>query len=128
VTMSKRGQANKVNEKWMSPCNQEGLSPFQNSARLNMKTISARQRERLEKKADESHGGWELAGKHEEVRQLTAKLEEEEYEHLLQKQAQLLRLKNKRNKDKEAVQVAVGNGERLNNLVLVAELTQKRLE
>jgi hypothetical protein len=72
--MSKRGQANKVDEKWMSPCNKEGLSPFQNSARLNMKTISARQRERLEKKADESHG-WELAGKHEEVRQLTAKLE-----------------------------------------------------
>ena len=124
---SKRGQATKVDEKWMSPCNQEGLSPFQNSARLNLKTLSVRQRERLEKKVDESHG-WELAGKHEEVRQLTAKLEEEEYEHLLQKEAQLLRVKNQRKKDKEAVQVAVGNGERLNNLVLVAELTQKRLE
>ncbi len=45
-----------------------------------------------------------------------------------EKQAHLLRGKNQRKKDKEALQEAEGSGEQLHNLVLVAELTQKRLE
>jgi hypothetical protein len=127
VTLSKRGQATKVDEKWMTPCNQEGMSPYQNSARLNMRTISTRQREHLQKKADERHG-FELADKDAKMRELTDQLEVEENEHLLQKQAQLLRGENQRKKDKEALQEAECNGERLHNLILVAELTQKRLE
>jgi hypothetical protein len=84
--MSKRGQASNVEEIWMSPCNQEGMSPFQNSVRLNMRTILARQREYLQTRADERHG-WDLEAKDAKVRELTEMLEVEEYEHLLERKA-----------------------------------------
>jgi hypothetical protein len=55
VALSKRGQAHKVDEKWMSRCNQDGVSPVQNKARINLRTMSAGQLHRLEEKMDERH-------------------------------------------------------------------------
>jgi hypothetical protein len=59
VVMSNRGQAHKVDEKWMSLCKQDGVSPAHNKARVNLRTMSAGRLRRLEKKVEERQG-WEL--------------------------------------------------------------------
>jgi hypothetical protein len=86
-----------------------------------MRKISARQREQLERTTDDRHG-LALTGSQEEVRQLTVKLEEEEYQHLLEKEALILRGNHQKIKDKEAVKQAEEKGERLNALVQAAEM------
>jgi hypothetical protein len=98
-----------------------------NSFRLNVRTMSERQRERLERMVDERHG-FALMGSREEVRQLRVNLEEEEYQHLLEKEALILRSKHQKSKDKEAVKQAEEKGERLNALVEAAEGSQRLLE
>jgi hypothetical protein len=80
--MSKKGQDHKVDEKWMTPCKQDGVSPVLNAARLNLRRMSARQRERLEITVEEPHD-WALSQSHEKVRELQQELKEEMYEHLL---------------------------------------------
>jgi chromosome segregation ATPase len=92
-----------------------------------MRTISARQRDRLQRTVDERHG-LALMGSREEVRQLRVNLEEEEYQHLLEKEALILRGKHQKSKDKEAVKQAEEKGARLNALVQAAEGCQRLLE
>jgi hypothetical protein len=62
-----------------------------------LRTISARQRERLERTVDERHG-LALMGSREEVRQLRVNLKEEEYQHFLEKEVLILRVNTKRAK------------------------------
>jgi hypothetical protein len=51
--MSKRGQAHKVEERFMTRCNQDGMSPVQRAGWLNLRTMSASTKERLEKRVEE---------------------------------------------------------------------------
>jgi hypothetical protein len=76
---------------------------------------------------DERHG-MALMGSREEVRQLRVNLEEEEYQHLLEKEALILRAKHQKRKDKEAITQVEEKGERLNALVQAAEGSQRLLE
>jgi hypothetical protein len=100
VALSKRGQAHKVDEKWMSRCNQEGVSPVHNKSRINLRTMSAGQLQRLEEKVDERHG-WALAERQEELREATRLLEEERYEHVLVLEKEGLRMQLRTQKQKE---------------------------
>ncbi len=84
--LSKRGEPNKVDEAFISPVNEFGLSPLTNARRVNLRTMSARQLDRLETKVDERHG-WALARSDEEARALEDKLDEHNYDHLLEKEA-----------------------------------------
>ncbi len=68
MALSKRGQAHKVDKKWMSRCKQDGVSPVQNKARINLRTMSAGPLHRLEEKMDERNG-WALAQTQEELRE-----------------------------------------------------------
>jgi hypothetical protein len=86
--LSKRGEPNKVDEAFISPVNEFELSSLTNSRRVNLRTMSARQLQRLETKVDERHG-WALARSQEEVRALKDTLDEHNYnyDHLLEKEA-----------------------------------------
>jgi hypothetical protein len=57
--------------------------------------MSARQLDRLESKVEERHG-WALARSHEEVRALEDKLDEHNYDHMLEKEALVLRAKQQK--------------------------------
>jgi hypothetical protein len=70
-----------------------------NERRMNLRTVSVSTRARLETQVDERHGR-ALTQSHEEVRELQKKLEEEQYAHLLAKEAVVLRAKNQKRKDK----------------------------
>ncbi len=93
--LSKRGEPNKVDEAFISPVNEFGLSPLTNSRRVNLRTMSARQLQRLETKVDERHG-WALARSQEEVETLKDTLAEHNYDHLLEKEALVLRAKQQK--------------------------------
>ena len=97
MTMSKRGHAHIVEEKWMTKCNQEGMSPVLSEGRLNLRTMSARTKHRLEKRVDEMHG-WALEKSNDKVVELETQLEEETYRHLLEKEAYHMRVKNHKKK------------------------------
>ena len=56
VAISKRGQAALVEGTVMSRCNQFGISPLESSRRVNLRTMSVRARERIERRVDERHG------------------------------------------------------------------------
>ena len=71
---------------------------MQNARRVNLRTMSARQLDRLESKVDERHG-WALARSHEEVRALEDKLGEHNYDHMLEKEALVLRTKQQKKRD-----------------------------
>jgi hypothetical protein len=113
--MSKRGQAHKVDEKFMSRCNQDGVSPVQNMARLNLRTMSARQLDRLQTKVEKRHG-WALTRSREEVRELEQNKEDQDYEHLLEKEAIILRAKTQKQQAKDALTDAEEKQDRLNAL------------
>jgi hypothetical protein len=125
--MSKRGQAHKVEEKWMSLCKQDGVSPAQNKARVNLRTISAGQLQRLEEKVEERHG-WALTRSREEVRELEDKIDDLDYEHLLEKEAIILRAKTQKQQAKDSLTQAEEKQDRLSVLVLAAEDSTKALE
>jgi hypothetical protein len=90
--LTKRGAPQKVDEAFISHVNEFGISPLTSERRLNLRTISARTKERLEKKVDEQHG-WSLLQRQEEVHDLAKKLEDERCDHLLEKKAITLRAK-----------------------------------
>jgi hypothetical protein len=98
-----------------------------NERRMNLRTVSASTRARLETQVDERHGR-ALTQSHEEVRELQKNLEEERYAHLLAKEAVVLRGKNQKRKDKEALTQAQDKQHKLHDLVAVAELSRKDLE
>ncbi len=129
MVLSKKGKAHKVDEKWMSRSNQEGVSPVYNKSRVNLRTMSAVQLNRLETKVEERNG-WALTRSREEVLELKAKLEDTDYEHLLEKEAIMLqkkgvtlRAKNQRMKDKESLKVAEERQDRLQEQVAAAEMS-----
>ena len=111
----------------MTPCKQDGVSPLINSSRLNLRTMSARQRERLEVTVEERHG-WALNQSHAKVRDLQQDLEEEQYEHLLSQEALSLRMKKQKEKDKDSLLQAEGKQNQLQELVTAAERRTKELE
>ena len=76
----------------MSRCNQDGVSPVHNKSRINLRTMSAGHLHRLEEKAEKWHG-WALTRSREEVRELEQKVDDLDYEHLLEKEAIILRAK-----------------------------------
>ena len=125
--LNKRGEPNKVDEAFISPVNEFGLSPLTNARRVNLRTMSARQLQRLETKVDERHG-WALARSHEEVLALEDKLEDQKYDHLLVKQAVVLRAKEQKKKDKEALTGVEVKHDRLNVLLTAAVQESKLLE
>jgi hypothetical protein len=125
--VARRGEPNKVDEAFISPCNEFGISPLMNERRMNLRTVSASTRARLETQVDERHGR-ALTQSQEEVRELQTKLEEERYAHLLAKEAVVLRAKNQKRKDKEAFAQAQDKQDKLHDLVAVAELSRKDLE
>jgi len=127
VAMSKRGQAHKVEERYLTRCNQYGLSPVEKAGRLNLRTMSASTKQRLEKRVEERHG-WELSRCREEVKELTEQLEEEQYGHMLAKEAVVLRAKTQKKKDKEAFQLASMANDKLNVLVEAALQSNKQVE
>ena len=53
---TKRGEPQKVDEAFISRVNEFGISPLTSERRLNLRTMSARAKDRLEKKVDEQHG------------------------------------------------------------------------
>jgi hypothetical protein len=125
--LNKRGVPNKVDEVFISPLNEFGLSPLTNARRVNLRTMSARQLQRLETKVDERHG-WALARSHEEVQALEDKVEEQKDDHLLVKQAVVLRAKEQKKKDKEALTGVEVKHDRLNVLLTAAVQESKLLE
>ncbi len=127
MALSKRGQAHKVDEKWMSRCNQDGVSPVHNKSRINLWTMSAGQLKRLEEKVDERHG-WALAESQEEVREATRQLEEERYEHVLEKEGLRMQLRTHKQKEKLGRTEAVDKHNKLQLLVTVAEQSTKETE
>jgi hypothetical protein len=117
--VARRGEPNNVDDAFISPCNEFGISPLMNERRLNLRTVSASTRARLETQVDERHGR-ALMQSHEEVRELQAKLEEERYDHLLAKEAVVLRAKTQQRKDKEAITQAQDKQHKLHDLVTLA--------
>ena len=109
-----------MDEAFISPVNEFGLSPLTNERRVNLRTMSARQLQRLETKVDERHG-WALARSEEEVRELKDTLDEHNYEHLLEKEALVLRAKQQKKKEKESLTEAEVKHQRLTALLTVAE-------
>ena len=53
--VARRGEPNKVDEAFISPCNEFGISPLMNERRMNLRTVSASTRARLETQVDERH-------------------------------------------------------------------------
>jgi hypothetical protein len=114
-----------VDEAFISPVNEFGLSPLTNARRVNLRTMSARQLQRLEAKTDERHG-WALARSNEEVLALEDKLEDEKNDHLLAKQAFVLRAKEQKAKDKALLTGAEVKHARL-NVLLTAALQESKV-
>ena len=83
--LSKRGKPNKVDEAFMSRCNSFGISPFENETRLNLRTVSGRTRERLEKSADERHS-WALQTSQAEMQKLKGEMDAAHYLAMLEKE------------------------------------------
>ena len=104
----------------MTPCKQDGVSPLINASRFNLRTMSARQRERLEITVEERHG-WALQQSLGKVQDLQQELEEEQYEHLLSQEALSLRMKKQKQKDKDSLMKAEGKRLSLHDLVVAAE-------
>jgi hypothetical protein len=125
--MSKRGHAHKVEEKWMTKCNQEGMSPVVCEARLNLRTISARTKNRLELRADEMHA-WALKRSHDKVVELETQLQEETYQHLMEKEACVMRANKQKRKDKDYLAQAEERHTKLEGLFVAAEVASKQLE
>ena len=111
----------------MTPCKQDGVSPLINSSRLNLRTMSTRQRERLEITVEERHG-WALNQSQAKVQDLQQELEEEQYKHLLSQEALSLRMKKQKQKDKDSLMKGEGMRRSLQDLVVAAELSCKDAE
>jgi hypothetical protein len=88
--MSKRGHPHKVEEKFLTRCNQDGLTLVHCVGRLNLRTMSAGTKERLEMRVEERHG-WALTTSRQEVEHLKEQLLEEEHGHMLDKEAAVMR-------------------------------------
>jgi hypothetical protein len=124
---SKRGAPQKVDEAFISRVNEFGISPLTSERRLNLRTMSARTKERLEKKVDEQHG-WALLQKQEEVLELAETLEGERYDHLLEKEAVIMRAKSQKKKAQDALTQGVAVQDKLQKLVAAAEVSVKALQ
>ena len=111
----------------MSLCKQDGVSPAQNKARVNLRTILAGQLQRMEEKVEERHGRT-LTRCREEVRALEEKMDNRDYEHLLEKEAIILRAKSQNRQTKDSLTQAQEKQDRLSVLVLAAEDCTKALE
>ena len=125
--LSKRGDPSKVDEAFMSRCNSFGMSPFGNEQRLNLRTVSARTRERLAKKVEEKHG-FALQRSEEEVEKMKKQIEVVQYGAMLDKEAVIMRAQKQKKKDKELFQKADAERQRLSGLVALAEVAKKQLE
>ena len=125
--LTKRGEPQKVDETFISRVNEFGISPLMNERRLNLRTMSARTRARLENKVDEQHG-WALKQSNEETFDLKAKLEDETYEHLLEREAVRLRARNQKKKDQKALTQAVEKQDKLLERIAAVELSSKGME
>ena len=125
--LAKRGDPSKVDEAFMSRCNSFGMSPFGNEQRVNLRTVSARTRERLAKKVEENHG-FALQRSEEEVEKLKTQIEEVQYRAMLDKEAVIMRAQKQKKKDKELLQKGDGERHRLSELVALAEVANKDLE
>jgi hypothetical protein len=117
--MSKRGHAHKVEEKWMTKCNQEKKGVFG--------IMSARTKNRLELRADEMHA-WALKRSNDKVVELETQLQEESYQHLIEKEACVMRTNKQKRKDKEYLAQAEERHTRLQGLFVAAEVASKQLE
>jgi hypothetical protein len=124
--MSKRGQAHKVDEKWMTPYKQDGVSPVLNSVRLNLRTMFAIGKGSAWKLR--WRNGWALNQSEEKVRELQQELEDEKYEHLLSQEALMLRMKKLKQKDKDSLMQAERKQHSLHDLIVAAELGCKDVE
>ena len=100
--LSRRGEPNKVDEAFISPCNEFGVSPLMNERRVNLRTVTASTRARLETTVEERHG-WALTQSHEKVQELRQELDDEKYAHLLRQEALSLRLSEQKQKGKECL-------------------------
>ncbi len=103
----------------MTRCNQDGMSPVQRAGRMNLRTISASTKERLEKRVEEHHD-WELSRSRGEAKNLKEHLEAEQYGHMLDREAVVMRAKTQRKKDKEPLTQVVTTNEKLNVLFVAA--------
>jgi len=127
VTMSKRGQAHKVEEKYIARCNQDGMTPVQSEHRVNLRTMSARSKERLEMRVEERHG-WALRTSREEVEVLKEQLLDQEYGHLLETEAAVMRMRGQVQKHKDALTQAGNKRDNLELLLVAAEQSRKEVE
>ncbi len=66
-----------MEEKFIARCNQDGMTPVQSENRVNLRTMSARSRERLEKRVEERHD-WALRTSRDEVEVLKEQLLDQE--------------------------------------------------
>ena len=55
-----------MEEKFIARCNQDGMTPVQSEHRVNLRTMSATSKERLEMRVEERHG-WALRTSRHEV-------------------------------------------------------------
>jgi hypothetical protein len=125
--LSKRGKPNKVDEAFMSRCNSFGISPFENETRLNLRTVSGRTRERLEKSADERHS-WALQTSQAEMQKLKVEMDAAHYLAMLEKEGLLTRAKKQKAKDHDLLQNSKARETKLTALVTEAEAATKRSE
>jgi hypothetical protein len=123
----KRGHPNKVDEAFMSRCNSFGMSPFGNEQRVNLRTVSARTRERLAKKVEEKHG-FALQRSEEEVEKLMTQVEEVQYGAMLDKEAVVMRAQKQRKKDKDLLLKADEERKKISGLLALAEVANKDLD
>ena len=121
---TKRGEPQKVDEAFISRVNEFGISPLTSERRLNLRTMSARAKDRLEKKVDEQHG-WSLLHAQEEVHDLAKTLEDERYDHLLEKEAIILQANLQKKRTKEAITQGGAVQDKLQKLVVAAEVSVK---
>jgi hypothetical protein len=111
----------------LTRCNQDGITPVHSVGRLNLRTMSAGTKERLEMRVDERHG-WALTTSRQEVEHLKKQWLEEEYGHMLDKEAAVMRARRQKNKDKEALTQAGVKADNLQLLVVAAEYSTKEVE
>jgi hypothetical protein len=111
----------------MTKCNQEGISPVLSEARLNLRTMSARTKNRLELRADEMRA-WALKRSNDKVVELETQLQEESYQHLMEKEACVMRANKQKRKDKEYLAQAEERHTILQGLFVAAEVASKQLE
>ena len=125
--LSKKGEPNKVDEAFLSRLSEFGISPLMNERRVNLRTMSSSAKERLENKVEERHG-WALTKKQEQLREVKSQLEDERYEHGLEKEGLLMRLKSQKQKEKTARNEAGAKQDKLQLLVQAADLSTKEKE